>query len=150
MMLESALRDWSLVHAFPVWLDITYQHFTRLDLKIHKRSSGLIDSVGEQLPWWWKALLVLFKDVLIFSSSTDHIRTSIIFLDKLVKEKKKCFYINRSGLIAWSCEKCKISPTCRLWSWPQRYKETLYFFSKGLRFDTRHLVGPWWPIDQTG
>lgn len=151
IMSEIAFRYRCLVHTFPVWLDVTYQHFTRAHLKVHKRSFCFVDSVGEQLPRWWKALLVVCENVIIYSRSTDHIRTSIIFFDKLMEENKFFTYILRSGLIAWcSFLWGSTLPTCRLWSWPHRYKETLYFFSKGLSFDIRHLVGPWWPIDQTG
>lgn len=112
IMSEIAFRYRCLVHTFPVWLDVTYQHFTRTHLKVHKRSFGFVDSVGEQLPRWWKALLVVCENVIIYSRSTDHIRTSIIFFDKLMEENKFFTYILRSGLIAWCpfCEDAHYQP----------------------------------------
>lgn len=85
--LDFAFRDGCLVHTLPVRLDVTYQHLIHIDLKVHKRSCRLIHDVGEKLPRGREAVIVARENILFNSSSADNIRTSIVFSDKLMKQK---------------------------------------------------------------
>ncbi len=98
--LDVAFWDGCLVHTLPVFLDVIYQHLTCVDLKVHKRSCRLIDCVGKQLPRWREAVFVVSVNFRMNSSSADSVRTSIVFSDKLMKQKT-FLKTKRYSSIAW-------------------------------------------------